>query len=210
MMSNIIEQLASASGRKDELLNQELAASVVIKEDTAAVRELVDLLQHKNKEIQSDCIKVLYEIGERKPGMIAPYCDAFLNLLHSKNNRLVWGAMTALDCITALKPEPVYQQLPAIIDAANKGSVIVKDHFIGILIKLISIEKYEQDAMILLLDQLKASATNQLPMYAEQAMNTVPSSFKQAFILVLTGRLPDIEKESKRKRVEKVIRKLQK
>lgn len=209
-MSNLIEQLASASGRKDELLNQELAASVVAKNDTAAVEELVDLLQHKSKDIQSDAIKVLYEIGEQNPAMIAAYSDNFLALLNSKNNRLVWGAMTALDCIAVLKPEPLYKQLPLIIDAAAKGSVIVKDHFIGILIKLISVKKYEQDAMILLLDQLKVSATNQLPMYAEQAMNVVPSSFKPDFIQILTDRLPDIEKESKRKRVEKVIRKLQK
>src|SRR5215217_7206560 len=208
-MSSVIEQLASVAGRKDEVLNQELAVKIAADNDTAAVRELTDNLHHKSKDIQSDCIKVLYEIGEQKPEMIAPYSDTFLDLLNSKNNRLVWGAMTALDCITTLKPEPVYKHLPVIIDAADKGSVIVKDHFMRILLKLIAVKKYENEAMILLFDQLKVSATNQLPMYAEQAMNVIPPSFKEDFIQVLTDRLPDIEKESKRKRVEKVIRKLQ-
>ena len=36
-----------------------------------------------------DCMKVLYKLGTRKPELIAPYTDVFIDLLASKNNRLV-------------------------------------------------------------------------------------------------------------------------
>lgn len=208
-MSSIIAQLASTLGRKDEAPNTELATRIAGTNDTKAVKELTELLAHKNKEVQSDAIKVLYETGEQNPALIAPHAATFLALLQHKNNRLVWGAMTALDSITAITPDAIHEHLPTIMDAAGKGSVIAKDHFISILIRLAGIKKYEEDMMTLLLDQFKASATNQLPMYAEQALTAIPPTFKNGFIAVLTHRLPDIEKESKRKRVEKVIRKLQ-
>lgn len=62
---SIIDQLASSLGRRDEVPNQELAEKIAAAKDKKAVKDLVDNLANKNKDIQSDCIKVLYEIGER-------------------------------------------------------------------------------------------------------------------------------------------------
>jgi hypothetical protein len=45
-------------------------------------------------------------------------------------------------------------------------------------------------------------------MYAENAMPIIADNYKKDFTKVLTGRLDDIEKETKRKRVEKVIKKI--
>ena len=78
--------------------------------DTADVAEIVGGLE-ENKAVASDCIKVLYEIGYRNPALIAPYAKTFLGFLQSKNNRLVWGAMTALAYITELNPKPVFSRL---------------------------------------------------------------------------------------------------
>src|SRR5262245_25358835 len=96
---SVLEELASALGRRDEVPNQELAAAIVRAKNKAAVAELVENLGNKNKAIQSDCIKVLYEVGEREPKLIAAHAAAFGELLASKQQRLVWGAMTALDAI---------------------------------------------------------------------------------------------------------------
>src|ERR1041385_1990762 len=106
-MPSIIERLASSLGKRDEKPNQELAASLVKSKDKKAIKELVEHLSDKDKNIQSDCIKVLYEIGEQKPELIADYDKEFLALLDSKNNRLVWGAMTAIDCIAAISPDSI-------------------------------------------------------------------------------------------------------
>lgn len=67
----VIDKLASSLNRRDEAPNQELAKRITDKNDRKAVQELVANLGTKSKAIQSDCIKVLYEIGERKPEFIA-------------------------------------------------------------------------------------------------------------------------------------------
>jgi hypothetical protein len=151
---------------------------------------------------------VLYEIGSRKPELIAGYHKPLLELLGSKNNRLVWGAMTALDAITLSCPKDVYAGIITILDAADKGSVIVKDHAVGILIKLSGIKQYADNCRQLLLGQLASAAPNQLPMYAENAASVMNGAYKKEFAALLTRRLGDMEKESKRKRVEKVLKKL--
>lgn len=204
---SVLEKLASVLGRKDEAPNQELAADIAAQKDQRAVKELVEQLSHKSKDIQSDCIKVLYEVGALQPSLIAGYAGDFIALLTHKNNRLQWGAMTALDAIAGVKPKTVYAALPQIIDAADKGSVITKDHAVGILIKLYSTPSYAKDLFPLLADQLLSSPVNQLPMYAEQVLPVIRAEDKAAFINTLTGRLHEIEKESKRKRVERVIKK---
>lgn len=50
--------------------------------------------------------------------------------------------------------------------------------------------------------------TNQLPMYAENAIPIVNAANRGAFVRVLASRLDEIEKESKRSRVQKVIKKV--
>jgi len=117
--------------------------------------------------------------------------------------------MTALHTITNEKPEAVYNALPTIIAVADKGSVITNDHCVGILIKLAAVKKYAEDAFQLLLERLKICPTNQLPMYAENALPVIDEKNKAVFIKTLTARLNEIEKETKRARVENVIKKLQ-
>ena len=58
---------------KRSIYDQELARKIVRKRDGPAVQELVENLAHKNKGIQNDCIKALYEIGEADPNLIAKY-----------------------------------------------------------------------------------------------------------------------------------------
>lgn len=203
-----IDKLASSLRRKDEELNIELARSIVTEDDEEAVQELVDHLRDRNKNIQSDCIKVLYEVGALKPTLISGHYHVFLELLGSNNNRLVWGAMTALDAITHEIPHLVYSDLTVIMEATDNGSVIVKDHGVGILIKLCSFAAYLNEAFKLLIDILKTCPTNQLPMYSENAVPIIQESNRAIFTETLLNRLIEIEKDSKRKRVEKVIHKL--
>lgn len=204
---SVITQLASSLHHRDEAPNEELAKAIAAKNDKKAVQELIENLN--NKDIQNDCIKVLYETGERNPALIAPYAHEFLALLNDKNNRLQWGAMTALNSITPENPELIYASLPKIIAAADKGSVITKDNAVNILIKLCSVKNYAGSAFDLLNEQLLNSPANQVPMYAEKAMPVINEKNKNKFITTLNARLADIDKDSKRKRIEKVIKKLQ-
>lgn len=204
----VLNQLASALNRRDEIPNQELAKNIVQSDDKLAVKELVENLQNKDKNIQSDCIKTLDEIGKLKPKLIAEHIDKLLALLTHKNNRLQWGAMTAIHAVANENLAAVYQALPLIIASADKGSVITNDHCVGILIKLCAKKEYADDAFSLLNERLLKSPTNQLPMYAEMALPIIDAKNSAIFVRTLTNRLPEIEKESKRKRVEKILRKI--
>ena len=205
---SVLDKLATSLNRRDEIPNQELAKQIAKKKDVKAIRELIDNLANKNKDIQNDCIKVLYEIGAINPSLIADYAKNFIALLDHKNNRLQWGGMTAINAITLENPKMIYASLGKIIAAADKGSVITKDYAVNILIDLCSIKQYAEKSFSLLNEQLMESATNQLPMYAERTMPIINDKNKKMFVATLSKRLGDIDKDSKRKRLEKVIKKV--
>ncbi|MFL6467924.1 MAG: hypothetical protein ACJ72Z_08200 [Pyrinomonadaceae bacterium] len=206
MPPDIIAQLATSLGRRDEVPNQQLAAKIVGNNEIDGINELVANLENKNKGIRSDCIKVLYEVGYTNPKMIAGHTDAFLKLLDGKDNRLQWGAMIALGCIVKEKPAEIFEALPTILNAANKGSVITRDHSVNILISLSATKSYAHMAFPLLLEQILRCPTNQLPMYAEKALPVVNAANRDHFVKVVVSRLDEVKKESQRKRMEKLIR----
>ena len=142
----IIDKLATTLNRRDEIPNQELAKKIADSNDKKAVKELFENLYNKNKDIQNDCIKVIYEIGTLKPKLIAGFADDLVTLLDNKNNRLQWGAMTALNTITNENPKVIYSALAKIIAVADKGSVITNYHCVNILIKLGATKEYADNA----------------------------------------------------------------
>jgi hypothetical protein len=197
-------KLASALGRNDERPNVELAEALAAKPNAAAVTELVELLTTATVAEQNDAIKVLYELGERKPEAIASHVGAFIALLKSKNNRNVWGAMSAIDTVASVRPKEIAAALKDILAAADKGSVIAKDKVMSTLSKLALAG--EAKAMPALLERLDTAAVNQLPMYAELALPAV-GAHKATFQAILERRLPDLP-PAKQARVAKVLRKL--
>src|SRR5262249_3385282 len=205
---SVLTKLATALNRRDEIPNQALAEEIVKKYDVSAVRELVDNLSNPDKGIQSDCIKVLYEIGERDPKLIAKHWSAFGELLGSANNRLVWGAMTALDQIALAAPQRVFGLLSKIRTTAKTGSVITRDHAVGILTKLGTLKQYANACFPLLIEQLKNCPNNQLPMYAEMSLAVATDKNKSALHKAIAQRMDRLEKESQKKRVLKVLKRL--
>jgi hypothetical protein len=206
---SVINKLASAFGRRDEVPNVELGKQIAIKNDKAAVKELVANLSNKKKDISNDCIKVLYEAGYLNPALLVPYTKEFLGLLDSKNNRMQWGTMTALGCIAAKDPKALYKALPKILDAANKGSVITKDHCYKIMCALCAEKALAPKVFPLMMEFLLKSPTNQLPSYAEATLPCVNEKNKAVLLKTLKKRLDDVETPSKKLRLEKVIRKLE-
>ena len=206
----ITGKLSTSLNRRDEIPNKELAEQIAKDNNKKAVRELIENLNNKSKAIQSDCIKVIYEIAMLKPKLVAEFSKELMALLDNKNNRLQWGAMTALNAITNEIPNTIYKALGKITAVADKGSVITRDHCVGILIKLCAIKEYAEDAFLSLNDRLIISPINQLPMYAENALPIINDKNKATIIKTLQSRLPDIDKDTMRRRVVKVLKKLEK
>jgi hypothetical protein len=204
-----IDLLATSLNRGDEKPNQELADGIIKSNRADWVQELVENLNNKDKNIQSDCIKVLYEIGERgAASMIAPYFKTFGDLLESKNNRLVWGAMYALDSIASVNPSDISSILPAICKAIDKGSVITIDGGVSILAKLAAVKEYDETAFPLLLEQLKRCPAKQLPMYAEKSVKAINVANKSQFVDLISERYSEMDRDSQKKRLDKVLKSL--
>jgi len=72
--------------------------------------------------------------------------------------------------------------LGALGDVAEKGSVITKDHYVAILVKLGKIKEYTDDVLVLLNEQILNSPVNQLPTYAENALPIIDEQHKALFI----------------------------
>lgn len=208
MKVSIVDQLAHSLGKRDEAPNIALALRIADQEDKIAIKALVALTEHKQMAIKYDAIKVLYEIGERKPELISKYYSHFLSLLKHKDNRVQWGGMTALSVISAAKPELLSDQIIEIVDAMDRGSVITRDHGIYILCNLARIKKHHSDCMELLLEQIEKSPVNQIPMYAEKTAEIITAPYLDRFIKVLQSREDVLSIPSKKKRVDKLIRSL--
>jgi hypothetical protein len=204
----VLTKLASALNRSDEVPNQILANEIVEESDNTAVRELVDNLSNNDKAIQSDCIKVLYEIGALKPDMIAAYGDDFVKLLGSRNNRLVWGGMTALGAIADRKAAAIWKHIDTIINATDKGSAITQDWGVRVLAAVSAQDKiYERRIFPFLKTFLNNSPPKDLPRHAESALTAVNAANKDDVLSILEARKPAL-KPAQAKRVDQVIRKI--
>ena len=203
---DVASKLSSAQGERGEAANIELAKEICKTGDETALTVLFHLLENGKPKIQSDCIKVLYEIGAERPELIAGHSAVFLRLVSSKNNRLQWGAMTALDYITPLQPQIIAKNLRTIVAAADKGSVITRDHAVGVLVKLAKIGRNYTKCMPMIFSQLKKCPDNQLPAYAELTAPAIAKKDRLAFIALLKARSRKFKKTSQQKRMEKLLK----
>ena len=203
---SIIDKLAHPLGRRDEVPNQELARDLAAKKDGKGIREIVENLWHKDKNIQADCIKVLYEVGVIEPKLIADYADDFVKCLRSRNNRLVWGGMTALAEVAKANPDAVFKHLDAIKKAKETGSVITVDNAISALAYTAAgNKKYDEVIFPYLLKHLSGCRPKEVPQHAEKSMPAVNASNKADFTKVLEKRMEDLSGGGLA-RVKKVIK----
>ena len=203
---SVLDQLASSLGRRDEVPNQELARELAIKKDRKGIRELAENLWNKDKNIQADCIKVLYEVGAIEPKLIANYADDFVKCLRSRNNRLVWGGMTALGEVAKADPDVVFKYLSEIKKAKETGSVITVDNAISTLAYTAAAkEEYTNAIFPYLLKHLSGCRPKEVPQHVEKTLPAVTASNKMDFINVLEKRLEDLS-GSGLSRVKKVIK----
>jgi hypothetical protein len=205
---SVKDQLASSLGQRDEAPNIALAHKIAEETDKEAIRELIDLLGDSDKGIQNDCIKVLYEIGERKPELIAEYVKTFVGLLKKRNNRLVWGGMTALGSVSRLKQDVIWTHIDAIIRATENGSAITQDWGIRVLATVSAKDTaYEARIFPFLTDFLRKCRPKDLPRHAESVTVAINAINQTAFLDILKSRNQGL-KPSQQKRIAKVIKSL--
>ncbi len=207
---SVLDQIAYHQNRRDEVPNQALACRLVETQDRAGIQEIADNLWNKNASVQSDCLKVLYEIGYLDPSLVAPYAVDFLNLLQSRNNRLVWGAMIGLSTIADLAADTVDQRRKEIQRAMEQGSVITVDAGVLTLAKLaITSDARRKEIFPYLLQHLQTCRPKDVPQHAEKIAIAVDASNKDEFLRTLDQRLRDLS-SSQATRIRRVINQVEK
>ncbi|NMH87501.1 restriction endonuclease subunit S domain-containing protein [Flavivirga algicola] len=206
----VLSQLSSSLGQKGNGANIALAKGIAEAENNNAIQELIKNLKNKDKKIQADCIKTLYETAYIKPDLIANYYVEFLELLSSKNNRLVWGGMIALATISDLKSKELFESIELISNTVNKGSVITVDAGVEIYTNLNKYSEFQGKVENLLIDQLWKCPIKQLPKYMEKSTILINEKNKEIYQKIINERKAECEKESQVKRLDKVLKLIEK
>ena len=203
--STVLARLASALGRRDDVPNQELARDLAASRDTDAIAELVANLSHPKQQIRSDCIKVLYEVGYVAHDLIAPHAGTFIELLESRNNRMVWGAMSALAAVAPLEATALFARREAIQSAIDRGSVITADRGIKALSAVAAAkDTYREALWPYLLEHLRHCRPKDVPQRAEALLEAVGSGCKEDFVAVIRARVGGM-RPSQERRLRSVI-----
>jgi len=206
----VLNRIACFQNRRDEAPNQELARELAQKKDKAGIREIAENLWNKDQNIQSDCLKVLYEIGYLAPELIADYADDFLKLFKSRHNRLVWGSMIALSTIAELEADKLYTHCEEIEQAMAEGSVITIDGGVKTLALVASKnDKYRKKIFPYLLKHLATCRPKDVPQHAEKTLPAVNVKNRQEFVQVLEKRMTDMS-NAQATRLRKVIKEAEK
>ena len=210
-MASIIPFLSSSQGRRDENLNILLAQRIVDNNDQKGMKELIFLINQKDKKVASDAIKVLYEIGYRNPKILVKWLPDLIPFLENKNNRLQWGAMTTISTLAHDYPEKIHSFLPQILSAMENGSVISKDHGVKILASLTSINKHRSDILTLLMEFIQTAPVNQFPTYATTAAYIVKTKDENILLkeIILTRYEEFTLYPAKEKKLDKVLKSLE-
>lgn len=204
-----IEKIAFYLGKRDEVPNQELAAQLAREENHEGIAEIADFLDGKNKSIQSDCIKVLYEIGYIAPQLITKYVDTFIHLLDSKNNRMVWGAMIALSTIAELVPDDVWPYREKILQLIETGSVITNVSGVNTIINIAKSGDFYYSELINELMRLQKECRNtDFAKRAEVMWEAIHPEQKPIYKNLLEERLSQLSSAAQ-KRVRRIIKKME-
>lgn len=204
----MIEKIAFYLGKNDEKPNIDLAISLVSSRNIEGIKEIVNGLKHKQNQAANDCIKVLYEVGEREPKLISDYVCDFIQLLKSKNNRLVWGGMTALAQIAPLKYDEIYNSIYLVKKAYETGSVITVDNSISVFAKVYKANKKYGDLFELILNHLKSCRPKEVAQHAERAFICINNENSKVFVNTLSERVECLT-DAQRNRVKKIIKKVE-
>lgn len=206
---SVLNRIAYFQNRRDEVPNQELARELAAKKDRKGIREIADNLWNADPNVQSDCLKVLYEIGYLNPELVADYVDEFLKLMTSRNNRLVWGSMLALSTIAERRADAIYPHCDEIKWVMDKGSVITRDNGVKTLAVVASkSDAYSQNIFPYLLKHLETCRPKDVPQHAEKTAVAVNARNKKEFIAVLDKRRVDMT-SSQAARLKKVIQEIE-
>jgi len=130
-----------------------------------------------------------------------------IDTLASARGRQLWETMQEIFASAPGNLAAIGEELPALLDAGNRGSVIARDHVVKILALLMTDDRFVDDAVPHFLAILGEAPDNQFPMYAELGGPVLPEPALDEFERILGERFGRLS-EPKQRRVNAVLRRL--
>ena len=203
---SVLSKLASAQDRRDERPNKDLGRELVENHDIEGIQEVAGNLRNEDKRVRTDCLSVLEQVGLLQPEMIEDFVADFIELVFSKDNRLVWAAMINLALIADRKPGEVFERYDDIVKVIEKGSVITKDNGIRTLAKVASTStEYREVIIPYLMEQLRSCRSKSVPQYAESIRCTIDLDNQDQYLSILNERF-DALSAAQQRRVKKLLK----
>jgi hypothetical protein len=205
-MMSVLSKLASAQGRRDEEPNKDLGKELVAKRDISGIQEVAQNLHNEDRRIQTDCLAVLEQVGLLAPELTEGYAADFIELIFSKDNRLVWAAMIDLAMIADRVPQEIFRVYDDLHEVIEKGSVITVDNGIKALAKVASTScAYHEAIMPYLLEKLGTCRPKSVPQYAESIRVAVNKDSEDGYLKVLNEQV-DLLPAAGQRRVRKLLK----
>lgn len=205
----IQDKLAYSVGRKDQLPNRKLAQEIVESGDPAQIKELIAFMESKpSRRPLMDAALTLAYISECDPEMMVVHIGYLLQRLDHEVERVGWGSMIALAHLVKVAPDEIYEELPVVLEAMKRDSIVGRDHGFRILVELYAVEKYREDLLHIILEQLAIARPNQLGQYTERFMGVLAPQHASELIQTLEERKLDLTNPYHEKRLTKNLKKL--
>jgi hypothetical protein len=205
-MSDLLNRLGYLQTRRDRTPNLDLARDLAARDDTAGIREIAENMWNDNKNIHTDCMNVMYELGRVDPNLITPYAGDFIKFLKSKHQIMAQGAIIALAEIAKVKPDFIFKHLDEIKKVKETGSEISVNKSISALAYTAAAnEEYSNAIFPYLLQHLLTCHHKEVPEHAERILPAVNENNHFKFIKTLEKRLEELS-GSDFTRLKKIIR----
>lgn len=204
-MSDLLNRLGYLQTRRDRTPNLDLARDLAARDDKAGIREIAQNMHNDNKNIHSDCMNVMYELGRVDPHLITPYATDFVKFLKSKNHHMVEGAITALMEISKVDPEFIFKNLTEIKRITETGSDLAVDKSISALAHTAADERFSAEVFPYLLQHLSTCPHKHLTERAEKSLPAVNEINSADFVKALKKCLDSLS-GSDFTRLKKIIR----
>ncbi|MBV5323489.1 hypothetical protein JZU51_01840 [bacterium] len=206
-MPNLLTRLGYLQTRRDRTPNLDLARDLAARDDMAGIREIAENMWNDNKNIHSDCMNVMYEIGRVDPNLITPYAVEFIKFLKSKHHHMVQGAITALAEIAKVEPDFIFKHLDEIKKVKETGfdNITVDKSISALAYTAAANEEYSKTIFPYLLQHLLSCHHKVVPEHAERILPAVDENNTTEFIKTLKKRLDSLS-GSDFTRLKKIIR----
>jgi len=204
-MSDLLNRLGYLQTRRDRTPNLDLARDLAARDDIAGIREIAANMHNDNKNIHSDCMNVMYEIGRVDPNLITPYADDFVKFLKSKYQNMAQGAIIALSEVAKVEPDFIFKHLNEIKKVTETGADMDVDKSISVLAYTAADERFSADVFPYLLQHLLSCHHKHVSERAEKILPAVNENNNLEFIKTLKKRLEALS-GSDFTRLKKIIR----